>query len=232
MEDIVETKGIEKIEEVKVQETADAVSDPQQKPKRKPRSEAQKAAFEKARKKRAENLAKKKLEEEKEVSIGELSNQIQSSASGTLPNPAQEEVSANSPEVRPKAPAKKRGRPKGSKKLKREPEPVAGQPNFLPQNIPPEAGDLRYQYQQPNPYQFNPMMMYQPQYQPPPQVHNYYYGHQQPAQPQPNNPLPSAEPPQRPPSPEVVESSSEEEEQYIEYPQETYQEPSLKYRFA
>jgi len=231
MEDIVETKGIEKIEEVKVhqgteRETADAVSDPQQKPKRKPRSEAQKAAFEKARKKRAENLAKKKLEEEKEVSIGELSNQIQSSASGTLPNPAQEEVSANSPEVRPKAPAKKRGRPKGSKKLKREPEPVLGQPNFLPQNIPPEAGDIRYGYHQQNPYQFNPMMMYQP----PPQVHNYYYGHQQGAVHQ----QPRAQPPpQRPPSPEVVESSSEEEvEQYIEYPQETYQEPTLKYRFA
>ena len=229
MEDIVETKGIEKVPEpVEVKEV-------EEKPKRKPRSEAQKAAFEKARKKRAENLAKKKLEEEGGVSMGELSNQIQSSASGTLPNPAQEEVSANSPEVRPKAPAKKRGRPKGSKKLKREPEPKLGQPNFLPQNIPPEAGDIRYGYQQQNPYQFNPMMMYQPQYQPPPQVHNYYYGHQQGAvhqQPRAQQPpLPSAE--QRPPSPEVVESSSEEElEQYIEYPQDTYQEPSLKYRFA
>lgn len=229
--DIVETKGIEKVEEIKIQETADAVLDPQQKPKRKPRTEAQKAAFEKARKKRAENLAKKKLEEEGGVSIGEGANQIQASASdGTLPNPTQEEVSANSPEVRPKAPAKKRGRPKGSKKLKREPEPKVGQPNFLPQNIPPEAGDIRYGYQQQNPYQFNPMMMYQPQYQPPPQVHNYYYGHQQGAVHQ----QPRAQPPpQRPPSPEVVEESSEEEiEQYIEYPQETYQEPSLKYRFA
>ena len=227
MEDIVETKGIEKVPEpVEVKEV-------EEKPKRKPRSEAQKAAFEKARKKRAENLAKKKLEEEGGVSMGELSNQIQSSASGTLPNPAQEEVSANSPEVRPKAPAKKRGRPKGSKKLKREPEPKLGQPNFLPQNIPPEAGDIRYGYQQQNPYQFNPMMMYQPQYQPPPQVHNYYYGHQQGAVP-PSVEQPRAQPPpQRPPSPEVVESSSEEEvEQYIEYPQDTYQEPSLKYRFA
>ena len=230
MEDIVETKGIEKIEEVKVQETADAVSDPQQKPKRKPRTEAQKAAFEKARKKRAENLAKKKLEEEGGVSMGELSNQIQSSASGTLPNPAQEEVSANSPEVRPKAPAKKRGRPKGSRKLKREPEPVAGQPNFLPQNIPPEAGDIRYGYQQPNPYQFNPMMMYQP----PPQVHNYYYGHQQGAVHQ--QPSRVAPPPTRPPSPEVVEETSSEEEQWneqpVEYPPDAYREPSLKYRFA
>lgn len=214
MEDIVEQKGIEKVEDVKVQEV-------EEKPKRKPRSEAQKAAFEKARKKRAENLAKKKLEEEKEVSIDEKQNQIQPIASND------DFDQTNSPEVRAKAPAKKRGRPKGSK-MKREPVPKVGQPNFLPQNIPPEAGDIRYGYQQPNPYPFNPMM-YQQQFQPPPQVHNYYYGHQQPTQPQPNNPPP----PQRPPSPEVVESSSEEEvEQYIEYPQETYQEPSLKYRFA
>mgnify|MGYP003111580422 CR=1 FL=1 len=226
MEDIVDTKGIEKVEEVKVQETADAVSDPQQKPKRKPRSEAQKAAFEKARKKRAENLAKKKLEEEKEVSIDEKQNQIHSSASND------DFDQTNSPEVRAKAPAKKRGRPKGSKKLKREPEPKLGQPNFLPQNIPPEAGDLRYQYQQQNPYQFNPFM-----YQPPPQVHNYYYGHQ-PQHSQPNNPLPSAEQTQRPPSPEVESSSEEEVEhqeasgRYVEYPEETYQEPQLRYRFA
>ncbi len=227
MEDIVETKGIEKVEEIKIQETAPVLDT---KPKRKPRTEAQKAAFEKARKKRAENLAKKKLEEEGGVSIGEGANQIQASASdGTLPNPAQDGVSTNSPEVRPKAPAKKRGRPKGSKKLKREPEPVVGQPNFLPQNIPPEAGDLRYGFQQQNPYQFNPMMMYQQQFQPPPQVHNYYYGHQQGAVHQ----QPRAQPPQRPPSPEVVEESSEEEiEQYVEYPQETYQEPQLRYRFA
>ena len=218
MEDIVETKGIEKIEvsEPKVEEVVEK--------KRKPRSEAQKAAFEKARKKRAENLAKKKLEEVSETTtdVGENHTQLQSV--GTPPNPVPEEVSANSPEVRPKAPPKKRGRPKGSKKLKREPEPKLGQPNFLPQNIPPEAGDIRYQYQQHNPYQFNPMMMYQ---QPPPQVHNYYYGHQQPSQPKPQPP------PQRPPSPEVDSSSEEEEvEQYIEYPQETYQEPVLKFRFA
>ena len=124
MEDIVETKGIEKVPEpVEVKEV-------EEKPKRKPRSEAQKAAFEKARKKRAENLAKKKLEEEGGVSIDESgSNQIQSSASNDNTG------ETNSPEVRPKAPAKKRGRPKGSKKLKREPEPVLGQPNFLPQNI-------------------------------------------------------------------------------------------------
>jgi len=219
MEDIVEQKGIEKIDEPKVMVASDKEVVEK---KRKPRSEAQKAAFEKARKKRAENLAKKKLEEEQEVSIDEEATETQITA------PAPPGVDTNSPVVRPKAPVKKRGRPKGSKKLKREPEPKLGQPNFLPQNIPPEAGDIRYGYHQQNPYQFNPMMMYQQQFQPPPQVHNYYYGHQQPAQPQPNNPPP----PQRPPTPEVVESSEEEVEQFVEYPQETYQEPQLRYRFA
>ena len=217
--DIVDTKGIEKIEqqEVKVEEV---------KKKRKPRSEAQKAAFEKARLKRAANLAAKKLEEGGGVSIDESQNSKGESASSVeIDNP-------NSPEVRAKAPPKKRGRPKGSKKLKREPEPVQGQPNFLPQVQPPEAGDLRYQYQHPptqSPYQqFNPMM-YQQQFQPPPQVHNYYYGHQQGAVNQ-----QSRAPPQRPPSPEPVEESSEEEqeEQYLEYPEEQYQEPVLKFRFA
>mgnify|MGYP003640871568 CR=1 FL=1 len=124
------------------------------------------------------------------------------------------------------------GRPKGSKKLKREPVPELGQPNFLPQVNQPEAGDIRYQYQQPNPYQqFNPMM-YQQQFQPPPQVHNYYYGHQQqntgqPA-PQPQTNLPE-------PEPQVFfEESSEEEEvdDDFQYPEDTYQEPVLKFRFA
>ena len=213
MEDIVDTKGIEKVEEIKVHQGTEREVEPkEEKPKRKPRSEAQKAAFEKARKKRAENLAKKKEEE----------NDVLEEEPFFLPEPTQ----ALSEKKQPK----KRGRPKGSKKLKREPVPELGQPNFLPRNTPPEAGDLRYQYQQTNPYQFNPMMMYQQQFQPPPQVHNYYYGHQQPQpQPQPQQPPP----PQRPPTPEVVEESSEEEvEQYVEYPQETYQEPQLRYRFA
>jgi len=210
MEDIVETKGIEKVEEIKVEEAEPK----EEKPKRKPRTEAQKAAFEKARKKRAENLAKKK-EEEKNVLEEEPF---------FSPEPTQALTEKKQP--------KKRGRPKGSKKLKREPVPEAGQPNFLPRNTPPDAGDLRYQYQQTNPYQFNPMMMYQQQFQPPPQVHNYYYGHQQPqSQPQLQQPPSHAE--QRPPTPEVVEESSEEEvEQYVEYPQDTYQEPQLRYRFA
>ena len=212
MEDIVNTKGIEKSEPIEITDSEGQPAEIKEKPKRKPRSEAQKAAFEKARLKRAENLKRKK-EEDKEVSF--------------------EDDEPVSPEVRPKAPPKKRGRPKGSRKLKRETEPQVGQPNFLPQVAQHPAGDIRYQYQQPNPYQqFNPMMMYQNQ--PPPQVHNYYYGHQQGAvnqQPRPEGQgLP---PPQRPPTPESVEESEEDEVQdFIQYPEETYEEPQLRYRFA
>ena len=215
MEDIVNTKGIEKSEPIEITDSEGQPAEIKEKPKRKPRSEAQKAAFEKARLKRAENLKRKK-EEDKEVSF--------------------EDDEPVSPEVRPKAPPKKRGRPKGSRKLKRETEPQVGQPNFLPQVAQHPAGDIRYQYQQPNPYQqFNPMMMYQNQ--PPPQVHNYYYGHQQGAvnqQPR----LGEADrqglpPPQRPPTPESVEESEEDEVQdFIQYPEETYEEPQLRYRFA
>ena len=216
MEDIVDTKGIEKSEPIEITDAPPA--EIKEKPKRKPRSEAQKAAFEKARLKRAENLKRKK-EEDKEVSF--------------------EDDEPVSPEVRPKAPPKKRGRPKGSRKLKRETEPQVGQPNFLPQVAQHPAGDIRYQYQQPNPYQqFNPMMMYQNQ--PPPQVHNYYYGHQQGAvnqQPRlgeaDRQGLPPSEAYQRPPTPESVEESEEDEVQdFIQYPEETYEEPQLRYRFA
>ena len=73
--------------------------------------------------------------------------------------------------------------------------------------------------------------MYPPQqFQPPPQVHNYYYGAQAPSE----NPRPSPAHPttkQRPPSPEV-ESSSEEEDEVEQYLEETYQAPALKFRFA
>jgi hypothetical protein len=215
MEDIVETKGIEKIPVEP--ETNLEVKEIEEKPKRKPRSEAQKAAFEKARLKRAENLAKKKLEEED--SEPDLSNQIQMHASSVKGG-----VSANSTEVSAKP--KSRGRPKGSKKLKREPEPIQGQPNFLPQNIPPQAGDIRYQYHQPNPYQYHPFI--QQQYQPPPQIHNYYYGHQQGAVHQQPREHP---PPQRPPTPES-ESSSEEELEFVEQEYQYLPPPTLKYRFA
>tara|TARA_Y100001951_G_scaffold104780_1_gene117677 strand:- start:530 stop:1183 length:654 start_codon:yes stop_codon:yes gene_type:complete len=214
IEQELEAKGIEKSEPV-IEEKKEEV-----KP-RKPRSQAQKDAFEKARKKRAENLAKKKLEEaEKEVSIDTSNNQIQEV-------PAEEEKLALSAE--PQKPKKKRGRPRGSKsKLKKEPVPEPGTPNFLPPHQPPPPGDLRYQYQ-PHHSQFNPWMAYQP----PPQVHNYYYGHQQGAVNQ--APPPGAEPIVAPdpqlsePEPETAWSSESEEDEkdYLPPP-----DPRLKFRFA
>ena len=66
MEDIVDTKGIERTNvEMKIETIEEEKPIPKPKPVKKERSQAQKDAFEKARLKRAENLAKKKLEEEK-----------------------------------------------------------------------------------------------------------------------------------------------------------------------
>ena len=220
IEQELEQKGIEKSEPV-IQEV---------KP-RKPRSEAQIAAFEKARKKRAENLAKKKLEQgEKAVSVGVSENQT---PTGTETLQELESSLDDGGNASKSAPKKKRGRPKGSKtKLKREPVPTPGQPNFLPPNIPPDAGDIRYQYQQPHHSQFNPWMAYQPQ--PPPQVHNYYYGHQQGAvnQAPPPEPVPVAQEPEPEPEPLTTEpdwsSESEDEADYLPAPAD----PRLKFRFA
>ena len=202
MEDIVEQKGIEKSEPV----SEPVISEVKE---RKPRTEAQKAAFEKARKKRAENLAKKKAQEAIEYT---------------------EAGSSEEEEVKPKPAPKKRGRPKGSRKLKREPVPEPG--TFLPQNIPPEAGDIRYGYHQPQP-QFNPWAFQQ---QPPaPQVHNYYYGHQQGAVNQAPEPAPAQAAPQavehfEPDSPvyqDESESSEEDERDYLPPP-----DPRLKFKFG
>ena len=230
----IQEKGIEKSDDV-IPQTNLGTSGVQTKP-RKPRSQAQKDAFEKARKKRAENLAKKKLEQEKVVSVSPANNQIQQVED--LP-PQSGELELTAPSVvddvgenvsRPTPKGKKRGRPKGAKgkKLKREIEPELGQPNFLPPNQPPVAGDLRYQYQHPTPHQFNPMMMYQP----PPQVHNYYYGHQQGAVQQGSQPPQQSAPkPTLAPEPEVepefFDVSSEDSVDYLPAP-----EPDLKYRFA
>ena len=202
MEDIVEQKGIEKSEP----EPEPVISEVKE---RKPRTEAQKAAFEKARKKRAENLAKKKAQEAIDYATD-----------------SEEE------EVKPKPAPKKRGRPKGSRKLKREPVPEPG--TFLPQNIPPEAGDIRYGYHQPQP-QFNPWAFQQ---QPPaPQVHNYYYGHQQGAVNQAPEPAPAPAPqaaaveqhfePDSPVYQDDSESSEEDEGDYLPPP-----DPRLKFKFG
>tara|TARA_R100001369_G_scaffold92809_1_gene139995 strand:- start:1846 stop:2454 length:609 start_codon:yes stop_codon:yes gene_type:complete len=202
MEDIVEQKGIEKSEPV----SEPVISEVKE---RKPRTEAQKAAFEKARKKRAENLAKKKAQEAIEYT---------------------EAGSSEEEEVKPKPAPKKRGRPKGSRKLKREPVPEPG--TFLPQNIPPEAGDIRYGYHQPQP-QFNPWAFQQ---QPPaPQVHNYYYGHQQGAVNQAPEPAPAPAPqaavehfePDSPVYQDESESSEEDERDYLPPP-----DPRLKFKFG
>ena len=204
--DIVEEKGIERVE---VSEPiVSEVTQIKEKPKRKPRSEAQKEAFEKARLVRAANLAKKKAEAEVEEE--------------------EEEEDYVEP---PKPAPKKRGRPKGSK-LKREPVPEVGQ--FSPPNIPPQAGDIRYQYQHPtqgqaSQYQYPiPYQYYTQQQQPPPQlapqVHNYYYGHQQGAIHSQSQKPPVVDKPREPePEPE-----SSEEEEYEEYqPQ-----PQLRYCFG
>jgi len=221
----LQEKGIEKSDEIIVQE----------KP-RKPRSQAQKDAFEKARKKRAENLAKKKLEKEKAVSFSPEQNQIQQvepspSDTGELEQTAPsvvDDVGENAPKSTAKG--KKRGRPKGSKtKLKRERVPEVGEPNFLPPNQPPPAGDIRYNYQHHSAY--NPWMAYQPP-QPPPQVHNYYYGHQQGAVQQ-GPPAPAPEPEVVPPpevEPEFFDVSSESEDEEDYFPPEPT--ANLKYRFA
>ena len=129
MEDVVESKGIERVvEEVKATSVA--------KPK-KERSQAQKEAFEKARKKRAENLSKKKESEE-------------------LDAWAESEVDKELPKVADiKPPPNKRGRPK--KVMNRRPEPQA--PQYVPPlphgqySQYPIMGSSAYQYYQPPPQQ-------------------------------------------------------------------------------
>ena len=145
MEDIVDTKGIERVVEEVKKEVA-----PKPKPK-KPRSQAQKDAFEKARLKRQANLAKKKEEEE-------------------LDAWAEGEVSKELPEVQDiKPPPKKRGRPK--KAMNRRPEPQA-QPFIQPPD--PTNLSYAVQGQIPmNPYQ--QYQYYQPPPQAPAPVNNYYY---------------------------------------------------------
>lgn len=193
MEDVVESKGIERVVE-EVKETP--------KPK-KERSQAQKEAFEKARKKRAENLAKKKEEEE-------------------LDAWAESEVDKELPKVGDiKPPPKKRGRPK--KAMNRRPEPQA------PQYIPPPDPQLYSQYpiQGVNPYQY-----YQPPPHQQPVVNNYYYGEQHhhrgiEATKLHTQDLPQFEPE---PSPEgsIVDSDEDEYQQQVQFDDT----PQLKYRFA
>ena len=120
-----------------------------EKPK-KPRTQAQKDAFEKARKKRADNLALKKAERVEE----ELKS---------MNDPTPMEVMTQN---KIEAPKKKRGRPKGSKKTK-----IVNEEPPLQQFIPPPQGYPPMPY----PIQGHPQYYHQP---PPPQpapVNNYYY---------------------------------------------------------
>lgn len=150
MEDIVDEKGIERVEKAPAEkQTAPA---PAPKPK-KERSQAQKEAFEKARQKRAENLAKKKQQE---------AEQLHEEAQMNLENKIE-------------APKKKRGRPRKSKLVKDEPP---AEQFIQPPQLNPRMNYYPVQGQQNYPYHggFNPY--YQPQ--PPPQqpvINNYYHYH-------------------------------------------------------
>tara|TARA_R110002167_G_scaffold40757_5_gene124989 strand:- start:2152 stop:2766 length:615 start_codon:yes stop_codon:yes gene_type:complete len=185
--------------------------EPELKPK-KPRSEAQKAAFEKARLKRAENLKKKQEQELENINLDTLEVKEQET---------------------PPPPKKKRGRPRGSTKAKQLEKPRLPEPVNNPVYQPVNHG-LPFSAQTPqNFYQYDPRA-----FQPPPTpqpVNNYYYYGAPPQEQEPPQNLP-----RRPPTPPPEETSSEEEyvaEEYgnPEYIQETHHyqpQPKLQFRFA
>tara|TARA_R100001509_G_scaffold61444_1_gene33954 strand:+ start:2866 stop:3489 length:624 start_codon:yes stop_codon:yes gene_type:complete len=147
MEDIVDEKGIERVE-------PEPEPAPAPKPK-KERSQAQKEAFEKARKKRAENLAKKKQQE---------AEQLHEEAQMNLEN-----------KIEHTAPKKKRGRPRKSKLVKDEPpaEQFIEPPQLNPRmNYYPVQGQQHYPYHG----GFNPYYQPQPPPQQP-VINNYYHYH-------------------------------------------------------
>ena len=150
MEDI-EAEIQEKVIEKQVEELKPVV--------KKPRSEAQKAAFEKARAKRAENLKKK------EDNTTEIMSQLET------PHSVVEEGVVE--ETKP--PPKKRGRPRGSTKAKKEAErPTLPQPTNNPVYQPVNHNIPFNQNTPQNFYQYDPRYQQPP---PPPQapVNNYYY---------------------------------------------------------
>ena len=188
---------------------------------KKPRTEAQKEAFEKARKKRAENLKKKKEEEEGVSEAVVEDSEVVENQTRSLP--------------------KKRGRPKGVKNkkvMKREPEPTPDNPNYPKPVEHPiyEAKDSGHRYQGQQYLQPYPPMAYQPpMYQHPPApapqpVNNYYYYGSQPSAPD-----PQVHPPQTEEDYEIVVDSSDEDQgdyldatEYLTPPPD----PRLKFRFA
>ena len=191
----IENKSIEKSVEIKVVEA-------EPKP-RKPRSQAQKDAFEKARKKRAENLLKKKAEEPVEK-VADIKP-------------------ASAPKVK-----KTKGRPK---KLTKNQELQAQ--SFIPPPDPQLYSQYPYQVQNQAQPQFNPYQYWgggiPPQQAPAPQptpVNNYYYYG---APPQEEKKVEFVEAREPEPSPNGSIEYEYEEEEEIEYPEEASQ---LKYRFA
>ncbi len=191
----------------------------EEKPK-KTRTEAQKQAFEKARKKREANLKARKEAEE-------------------LDAWAEEELQREDPQPVIKPPPKKRGRPR---KKKVEEQPAQ---QFISPPDPQLAGQFPVQGQIPmNPYQ--QFQYYQPPPQPAP-VNNYYYygapppkeepkpdGASQTNKPDSSTKQPVFEPPmESEPSPYGSIHSDEDYEDEIDY--DTYaneQASQLKYRFA
>jgi hypothetical protein len=194
----LENKTIEKSIEIKEVEAP--------KKEKKPRSQAQKEAFEKARKKRAENLAKKKEEEKSFVDA----------------------VKSNIEPVEDIKPApKRRGRPKKLTK-NQEPQPVS----FIPPPDPQVYSQYPVQGQF-NPYQYWGGV---PQPPPQPVVNNYYYGEQHHHQAKPEQKIHTPDLPHFEPEPspdgsinEDYDYQDEVEEEEIQYPQ---TQPQLKYRFA
>jgi len=176
----------------------------EEKPK-KQRTQAQKDAFEKARAKRKENLAKKKQAE------AEASHQVGEEAQENLEN----KIEAT--------PKKKRGRPRKSA-LKKE-EPPADQ--FIqPQQVNPRMMN-HYPIQGQSPYQFagyNPYFNPQPPQQP--VINNYYHYHSQDRE---VYEEPIETPITRTPTPEPQVSF---DEQYEEEEYELPPDPRLKFRYG
>lgn len=214
MEDIeaeIQEKVIEKVVDIVEKQPE---PEPELKPvkQKKPRTEAQKAAFEKARAKRMENLKKKQA----------------------APNGADGGVATHSGGVedKPATAPKRRGRPRGVK-VKEEipvrPEPV-NHPVYQPVNHGiPFNQNIPQNYYSYDPRAFPPPAQLPPQPQP---VNNYYYYGAPPPTPQ-HRDLPQQE---LKPVALIEDSSSEEEEEYYEYQNPEYiqepPQPKLKFRFA
>tara|TARA_R110002167_G_scaffold190456_1_gene392744 strand:- start:2797 stop:3393 length:597 start_codon:yes stop_codon:yes gene_type:complete len=198
MEEINKELDSKSIERTEIKEVVEEV-----KPK-KTRTEAQKQAFEKARKKREANLKARKEEAE-------------------LDSWAEEELQREDPQPVIKAPPKRRGRPR-----KKKEEPPA--PQFIPPPDPQLTRGIPIQGQIPmNPYQ--QFQYYQPPPTPAP-VNNYYYYGAPPPKEEPTPDSFTKHPVFEPPvEPEVTFEEPPQEEE-VEYETYASTDPRLKFRFA